>query len=62
MSDPNPANYDIDYYNTWSTEALLNHASWLYDQDAAGEGDYYDDLAIIAAILNDRDDTEVKHK
>ncbi len=49
-----PKTYNIEDYETWSTEDLCNHASWLYDQDAAGECDYYDDLAKIAAILNDR--------
>jgi hypothetical protein len=55
MSEPDPKDYDVMNYETWSTEALLNHASWLYDQDRAGEDDNYDELAKIAAILNDRE-------
>jgi hypothetical protein len=55
MCEPDPKDYDVMNYETWSTEALLNQASWLYDQDRAGEDDNYDELAKIAAILNDRE-------
>ena len=55
MSEPEPKNYGVTDYETWSTEALLEHSIWLSDQDAAGEGDYYDDLGKIAAVLNERE-------
>lgn len=53
--EPDPKNYDVTNYDTWSTEALQNHAAWRYEQDAAGEGDYYDELGKIAGILKDRE-------
>jgi hypothetical protein len=44
-------------YDTWTTEALVSHSDWLYEEYLKGE-DCLDDLHAIAEVLRKRKDTE----
>ena len=41
-------------YSTWSTENLLNHMSWLSDQEVLEGEDYSDDIIAISNVLEER--------
>jgi hypothetical protein len=44
-------------YSTWTTELLLDHMSWLSDQEVREGEDWADDIIAISNVLEERERT-----